>query len=121
MKKTVAALAVLSAVAGAAHAQSSVNLYGLVDVFVGKSTVKNTTGAVVTNTDAGTSLSSGGLNGSRWGLRGSEDLGGGLKATFQVESGFNADTGTSADAGRLFNRTSKVGLSGGFGSVEFGR
>ena len=38
-----------------------------------------------------------------------------------MESGFNADTGTSADAGRLFNRTSKVGLSGGFGSVEFGR
>ncbi len=121
MKKTVAALAVLSAVAGAAHAQSSVNLYGLVDVFVGKSTSEITLGSSVAKTDPGTSLTSGGLNGSRWGLRGSEDLGGGLKANFQLESGFNADTGNSADAGRLFNRTSKVGLSGGFGSVEFGR
>lgn len=118
MKKTVAALAVLSVIAGAAHAQSNVTLYGLMDVFVGKNTTKNRVGAVVTKTDAGTSLSSGGLNGSRWGLRGSEDLGGGLKATFQVEAGFSADTGVGAGG---FNRTSKVGLSGGFGSIEMGR
>ena len=118
MKKTVAALAVLSVIAGAAHAQSSVNLYGLMDVFVGKTTSKDSVGGVVTKTDAGTSLTSGGLNGSRWGLRGSEDLGGGLKATFQLEAGFSADTGVAAGG---FNRTSKVGLSGAFGSIEMGR
>lgn len=118
MKKTVAALAVLSAIAGGAHAQSSVNLYGLVDVFLGESTSKITLGSAVGKTDPGASLTSGGLNGSRWGLRGSEDLGGGLKANFQLEAGFDADTGV---AGGGFNRTSKVGLSGGFGSVEMGR
>ncbi len=118
MKKTVAALAVLTAIAGAAHAQSSVSLYGLMDVFVGKTTSKDTVGTVVTKTNPGTSLTSGGLNGSRWGLRGSEDLGGGLKANFQLEAGFSADTGVAAGG---FNRTSKVGLSGGFGSVDFGR
>ncbi len=118
MKKTVAALAVLTVIAGAAHAQSSVNLYGLVDVFVGKTTEKDKSGSVVTKTNPGTSLTSGGLNGSRWGVRGSEDLGGGLKATFQLEAGFSADTGVAAGG---FNRTSKVGLSGGFGSIEMGR
>ena len=121
MKKTVAALAVLTVIAGAAHAQSNVNLYGLVDVFVGESTTKVNLGGAVTKIDPGTSLTNGGLNGSRWGLRGSEDLGGGLKASFQLESGFNADDGTSSVAGGGFNRTSRVGLSGGFGSIEMGR
>ena len=121
MKKTAVALAAFGALAGAAHAQSNVTLYGLADVYVGKSTTKTTVGTVSTTTTAGASLSSGGLSGSRWGLRGTEDLGGGLKAIFQLESGFNADTGTSVVAGGGFNRTSKVGLSGGFGSFEMGR
>lgn len=120
MKKTVAALAVLTVIAGAAHAQSSVSLYGLVDVFVGESTSKITIGSAVAKSEPGTSLTSGGLNGSRWGLRGSEDLGGGLKASFQLEQGFSADTGAAA-ATVGFNRTSKVGLSGAFGSIEMGR
>lgn len=118
MKKTVAALAVLTVIAGAAHAQSSVSLYGLMDLFVGESTSKITLGSAVAKIEPGTSLTSGGLNGSRWGLRGSEDLGGGLKANFQLEAGFSADTGV---AGNGFNRTSKVGLSGAFGSIEMGR
>ena len=121
MKKTAVALAAFGALSGVAHAQSNVTLYGLVDLYVGKSTTKTTTAGVTTRTGPGASLSSGGLNGSRWGMKGAEDLGGGLKATFQLESGFNADTGNSAVPGGGFNRTSKVGLSGGFGSLEMGR
>ncbi len=120
LKKTAVALAAFGALTGVAHAQSNVTLYGLVDLYVGKNTTKTTVAGVSTRTGPGTSLTSGGLNGSRWGLRGTEDLGGGLKATFQLESGFNADTGTSVAPGG-FNRTSKVGLSGGFGSFEMGR
>lgn len=118
LKKTAVALAACGAMAGSVHAQSNVSLYGLVDLYVGKSTTKTTVGGVITNTSVGASVTSGGLNGSRWGMRGVEDLGGGLKATFQIESGFNADDGTG-NAG--FNRTSKVGLNGGFGSFEMGR
>lgn len=120
-KKTAVALAAFGALTGVAHAQSNVTLYGLVDLYVGKSTSKITLGGASFQISNGSSLTSGGLNGSRWGLRGAEDLGGGLKATFQLESGFSADTGTSAVAGGGFNRTSKVGLSGGFGSFEMGR
>lgn len=121
LKKTAVALAAFGALTGVAHAQSEVTLYGLVDLFVGKSTSKVTVGDLSSRTSPGMSLTSGGLNGSRWGLRGTEDLGGGLKATFQLESGFYADTGTSVAAGGGFNRTSKLGLSGGFGSLEMGR
>lgn len=117
MKKTMIALAAFGALAGAAHAQSTVTLYGLVDMFVGQSNTKTTIGGVTASTKF-TGLESGGLSGSRWGVRGTEDLGGGLKATFQLEAGINADDGT-VNAG--FNRTSKLGLSGGFGSIEFGR
>lgn len=118
MKKTMIALAALGALAGAAHAQSSVTLYGLVDMYVGETKVKNNAGTVA---KPGMSLSSGGLSGSRWGLRGAEDLGGGLKATFQLEAGFNGDDATPNNAAKTFDRTSKVGLSGGFGSIDFGR
>jgi predicted porin len=118
MKKTAVALAAFGALAGAAHAQSNVSLYGLVDLYVGKSTTKATFGGTTLKVDPGMSLTSGGLNGSRWGVRGAEDLGGGLKATFQLESGFDASNGLG-NAG--FNRTSKLGLSGGFGSFEMGR
>lgn len=125
MKKTVVALAVLGAMACAAHAQSSVTLYGLVDANVGKTTNKNKiVGVSSSSASTGTSLNSGGLNGSRWGLRGSEDLGGGLKATFVLEQGFSVDTGVATATAATpagFNRTSKVGLSGGFGSIEMGR
>jgi len=58
---------------------------------------------------------------SRWGLRGTEDLGNGLKAVFTLESGFNAGTGTSGQGGRLFGRQAYVGLAGDWGQVAFGR
>jgi len=66
-------------------------------------------------------MDSGGLNGSRWGLRGTEDLGGGLKGIFRLESGFTPDDGLMGQGGRLFGRHATVGLEGGFGSVRLGR
>ncbi|MCW5669810.1 MAG: porin [Hydrogenophaga sp.] len=114
MKKSLIALAVLGSVAGVAQAQSSVTMYGLVDVWAGRT--KNEAGGVSTST---TVLNSGGLATSRWGVQGSEDLGGGLKAIFKLEQGFNASTGT-ANTGTAFDRQSWVGLEGGFGTAQFG-
>lgn len=114
MKKSLIALAVLGSVAGVAQAQSSVTMYGLVDVWAGRT--KNEVGGVSTST---TVLNSGGLATSRWGVQGSEDLGGGLKAIFKLEQGFNASTGT-ANTGTAFDRQSWVGLEGGFGTAQFG-
>ena len=121
MKKSLIALAVLGAIAGAAQAQSSVTIYGIVD-----------TGIVYSNkvsTGAGTSgskfsVNSGIIQGSRLGFKGVEDLGGGLKALFQLEAGFANDTGRlQGDVGstNLFRRKSVVGLGGDFGSVLLGR
>lgn len=113
MKKSLIALAVLGSVAGVAQAQSSVQLYGIVDAYVGS--VKSGVGASST-----TVLDSGGLSPSRWGLQGSEDLGGGLKANFNLEQGFNSDTG-NATTQNGFSRAAWVGLSGSFGEVQYGR
>ena len=111
MKKSLIALAVLAA-SGAAMAQSSVTLYGVADI--GYAYENNGT----TKTSR---LDSGNLNGSRWGLKGTEDLGGGLKAIFTLEAGLNLDTGAQADAARAFNRQSFVGVQSGFGTVKLGR
>ena len=114
MKKSLVALAVLAA-SGAAMAQSSVTLYGVADVWVGSVKVDN--GTTSTST---TSMISGGVSTSRWGMKGAEDLGGGLKAIFQMEHGFNVDTGTQRTAGSSFDRQAYVGLSGDFGAVKLG-
>ncbi|MDO9200708.1 MAG: porin, partial [Hydrogenophaga sp.] len=108
MKKSLIAIAVLT-VAGAASAQSSLNLYGVADVWVGKT--KN----------GDTQLGSGGLAGSRLGFKGTEDLGGGLKAHFNLEQAISLDTGANVEAGSAFSRQANVGLSGGFGTVKLGR
>ena len=120
MKKTLIAFAALSAIAGVAHAQSSVTLYGIADVYLGQKSSKTTTAGVEVKQPSQTVIDSGGLNGSRWGLRGSEDLGGGMKAVFQLESGFDISNGAGAP-GVLFDRQAFVGLSGGFGTVSLGR
>lgn len=112
MKKSLVALAVLAA-AGAAQAQSSVTLYGLMDLWVG-----STKSGL--NADSVTKLDSGGFNSSRWGIQGSEDLGGGLKGVFKLEQGFRADTGVQSVSGSAFSRQSYVGLEGGFGGVYLG-
>ena len=77
-----------------------------------------TTGAAAANKVSTTGLVSGGISGSRWGLRGSESLGGGLNAFFNLENGFNVDNGSLGQGGLLFGRRAYVGLSGGFGSIQ---
>lgn len=116
MKKSLVALAVLAA-SGASFAQSSVTVYGVADIWLGS--VKTEDGVDGTS-DRQTVLESGGVNGSRWGLKGSEDLGGGLKANFKLEQGFKLDTG-AATPGQAFSRESYVGFSGGFGEVKLGK
>ncbi len=115
MKKSLIALAVMAA-AGAASAQSSVQLYGIADIWFGS--VKTEAGGVSLRD---TKLVDGGVDGSRFGLKGSEDLGGGLKAVFTLEQGFNLDEGTQAAAGSSFSREANVGLAGGFGEIRFGK
>jgi predicted porin len=102
--------------AGQAQAQSSVTLYGVLDEFVGYQSSK-----------AGgksTSLSVLGNNGeltSRWGLRGTENLGGGYRTTFDLENGFDPDTGKQQNAYRFFDRQAWVGVAAPYGEVRFGR
>ncbi|MHB1199872.1 MAG: porin [Polaromonas sp.] len=115
MKKSLIALAVLAA-SGAAMAQSTVTLYGVADVWLGSKKVESN-GAGQRQTVINTS----GVNGSRWGLKGAEDLGGGLKAVFQLENGFSQDTGGFKTEGVMFDRQAYVGLAGGFGQVSMGR
>src|SRR5471032_3461610 len=98
-----------------AHAQNSVTLYGIID-----------TGFTYTHNSGGSAsqfgLSSGNESGSRWGLKGSEDLGGGLKTIFQLENGFNSTTGKLGQGGREFGRQAFAGLSGtNWGTVTLGR
>jgi predicted porin len=114
VKKTRIALLTLPLLAGAAHAQSSVTLYGFVDA-----------GLVYVNNQSGHSnveTITGQTSGSRWGLRGSEDLGGGLKAIFTLENGFDTSNGKLLQGGREFGRQAFVGLSSDtWGAVTLGR
>ncbi|MDP2443003.1 porin [Rhodoferax sp.] len=114
MKKSLIALAVLAA-SGAAMAQSSVTLYGRLDASVGRTTTETTGSAKVSQTV----IDQSNLNTTFWGLKGTEDLGGGLTANFKLESGFALDTGVGNTG--LFERTATVGLAGGFGAVNLGR
>lgn len=125
MKKSLLALAVLGAFAGAAQAQSSVTIYGIVDTGV-TYTSKAQTPAGGTNTGSKFAMNSGVIQGSRIGFKGVEDLGGGLSAVFNLETGFNNDNGAlngqdSTTSNNLFRRKSVVGLAGGFGTVLLGR
>ncbi|WP_250500026.1 porin [Caballeronia sp. GAWG1-5s-s] len=114
MKKSLLALAALGVFAGAAHAQSSVTLYGIIDA--GFAYSNNVLGQKLY------SMSSGNVQGSRWGLRGTEDLGGGLKALFVLENGFNVFNGRLGQGGSEFGRQAYVGLSTAqFGTVTLGR
>jgi predicted porin len=99
----------------AAGAQSSVTLYGVADASI------QNTGFSRPGAGSMTAETSGHRSGTRWGLRGAEDLGGGLKAIFQLEQGVNLDTGTIAQGGRAFGRQAYVGIDGGFGTFAAGR
>ncbi|MFM9902353.1 MAG: porin [Polaromonas sp.] len=109
---TTAALVALAA--GATAQAQSVTLYGVIDT--GIETVSNTATGSLTRLPSNT-----GILASRWGMRGREDLGGGLAAVFTLESGFSPDTGASGQGGRLFGRQALVGLSGNWGAVTVGR
>lgn len=123
MKKPLIACAVLAA-AGAASAQSSVTVFGVIDsaLTIGRGEVSDRT-----------RIQSGGLSSSRIGFRGTEDLGGGLSAGFWLEAGFSSDTGMGAatnsnnqvsgasNGGLNFNRRSTVSLSGNWGELRLGR
>ena len=119
MKKSLIALAVLAS-SGAALAQSSVTLYGLVDVWVGSSKAEsNSTAIPAANGKVSNSvLNSGGFSTSRIGFRGTEDLGGGLKANFTIETAISPDAPSQSSLG---SRVATVGLSGGFGAIDLGR
>ena len=119
MKKTILAIAALNVFA-AANAQSSVTLYGLIDTNV-QSLTTNVAGTASIRSLRQAKVDAGGFNGSRWGMRVKEDLGGGLAAIANLESGFDSSTGASAQGGLLFGRRANVGLSGGFGAVTLGR
>jgi predicted porin len=111
MKKSLLALAVLGAFAGVASAQSSVTLYGTLDL----------SGKYVKNDGSAKrySLSQDGINSSQLGIKATEDLGGGLKAGFVLLSGINADTGSANT--QFWNRRATVSLMGNFGEVRLGR
>lgn len=117
MKKILAALAVLGAFAGSAMA-ADVTVYGIVDV-----------GVKYLHTDPGESgkdatdsftMSSGNQSGSRFGLKGVEDLGNGMSVGFVLENGFALDDGTIAQSGRLFGREANLFVRGAFGELSFG-
>jgi predicted porin len=111
MKKSLLALAVLGAFTGVASAQSSVTLFGILDMSL--KNVKND------GTDARRSMDSSGINSERLGLRGVEDLGGGLRAGFHLEGSLRGDNGTAT--GQTWQRRSTVSLLGGFGELRLGR
>ncbi|MBX3621743.1 MAG: porin [Rhizobacter sp.] len=112
MKKSFLALAVLAGFAGAASAQSNVTLFGIVDANF-RQIDNNGTKVRQLGTD--------GLASSRLGFRGTEDLGGGLKAGFWLETALNLDDGTINSSGKFWHRRATVGLEGAFGEVRLGR
>src|SRR5699024_8585999 len=120
MKKTLLAAALAVGFAGVAQAETSVTLYGIIDTGIAYDRIK-VDGEKMTKTGLydGTNL---GQAGSRWGLRGTEDLGNGLRAVFQLESGFNVTNGKSMQGGRLFGRQATLGLhSDSWGQIDIGR
>jgi len=112
-------LAALLISSGSCLAQSSVDLYGIVDAGL-----RATNGLGANNAPApgpATAVASGIDNTSRWGIKGQESLGAGWKARFVLEGGINADTGASAKGDRLFDRQAWVGLDSAYGLLAVGR
>lgn len=112
MNRTILSAAVLCVLATPAAAQSGVVAYGAIDLGIARE--RDAAGAVV-------GVNSGMMNGSRLGLKGSEDLGKGWSAIFTLENGFAADAGVLAQGGLLFGRQAFIGLAGKFGTLKMGR
>ena len=113
MKKTLIAMGVLGAFSSLAFAASNVTLYGIIEEGVIVQKAKHGDNKVELNSGFG--------QGSRWGIKGVEDLGNGYSAGFVLEQGFNADNGNEATSGKAFSRESFLYVKGGFGSFGFGR
>ncbi len=125
MKKTIISSVVLISAANCASAQNNVTLYGVID-----SGVNYTNNVQTSRTASGLKGSkqfamieggSAGLQGSRWGLKGTEDLGGNMKAIFLLENGFYSNNGTLNQGGAEFGRQAFVGLSTPYGTTTLGR
>ena len=114
MKKI--AIAVAAAMVGSAAAAANVEIYGVVDLGLGYTNLDDRTGTTETF-----EMINGYNSGSRFGLKGTEDLGNGVKVGFVLENGFAADTGALGDSKRLFDREAQLFVDGSFGRVSFGR
>ncbi|MDO5531029.1 porin [Sutterella sp.] len=120
MKKTLAALAVLGAFAGTAAA-ADVTLYGVVDTGLMYSYSKSNSFTANGDDVNKLEMSSGVNSGSRFGLKGTEDLGNGIKIGFRLENGFSSDDGTLGQGGRLFGREAQVSVYTDYGTLSLGR
>ena len=117
-KKTLAAVAVVAAFTAGSAFAADVTLYGRID-----------TGLRYTNTDIDTSadavdkfeMATGNFTGNRFGLKGEEEIGNGMKVAFVLENGYNSDDGQFKTSGTLFDRQASLHLKGGFGELAFGR
>lgn len=121
MKKTLLAAALTVGFFGVAQAETSVTLYGILDGGIGYQKLE-----VGDNSAKKTGMINGIQSGNRWGVKGSEDLGNGLRAVFQLESGFDLGNGSSSQGlngeGRLFGRQATLGLAGdSWGQLDLGR
>ncbi|HEY9321872.1 putative porin [Achromobacter deleyi] len=126
LTKTLLVGAILAGMAGAAQAETSVTLYGIVDLGLtyqrGKvGTTDSNRGVYGGDYQSRIGMNDGIQNGSRFGLRGTEDLGDGLSAVFTLESGFTANNGNRSQGDRLFGRQATIGLSSQWGLLELGR
>jgi len=129
MKKTLLAAALIAGFAGVAQAETSVTLYGVLDGGIGYNKLKGSTSHNADSTTRPQDLNRKNVGliqsiqaGNRWGLKGSEDLGNGLRAVFQLESGFALANGNQAQGGRLFGRQATLGLAGdSWGQLDLGR
>jgi GBP family porin len=120
MKKLIVAAAAIALFSGESYAQSSVTLYGVIDtaLIYGNNMATGKPG----QGSPGVEMDSGGTHASRWGLQGTEDLGGGLSAIFRLEDGFSSANGKLSNSGVLFGRQAYVGLSSQtYGTITVGR
>src|SRR6516164_14715 len=127
MKLKFGSLAALVLFASAAHAQSSVTLYGVVDsgILYQNTSAANFSGTAK-NLGSVWQLKDGGIYSSIWGLRGTEDIGGGYKINFKLQGSFTTNNGKpglsdTPGATALFNQFATIGGSGWFGSIDAGR
>ena len=119
MKKTLLTTVLMYGMVGSAHAGTSVTLYGIIDTGLGYTQFKNQSTDIKATR---TGFYDGVQSGNRWGLRGSEDLGDGLRTVFALESGFTLQNGKAAQGDRLFGREATLGLAhDNWGSMVFGR